>query len=79
MAGRPLEKTTAMHKILEALNQEQQTAYDLADKIGMSRSTSRTTLSLLARMGLVEGKHNHPYNLTEEGKKRLKKLQQEAT
>ena len=45
MAGRPREKTTAMHKILEALNQEQQTAYDLADKIGMSRSTSRTTLS----------------------------------
>jgi DNA-binding IclR family transcriptional regulator len=76
--ARPREKTTAMHKILEALIQEPQTAYDLADKIGMSRSTSRTTLSLLARVGLVEGKHNHCYHVTEEGKKRLQQLQQEA-
>jgi len=72
-----------MHRILEALSQKDLSAQELAAAIGFPVGSSRSTLSILSRMGLVEPKpelkRGKPWKLTEAGKRRLQELKLENT
>jgi DNA-binding PadR family transcriptional regulator len=78
---KPREKTTNIHRVLEALNQKEQSSQELADSLKIPVGTSRSTLSLLTRLGLTEfdliKKRGKPFRITEKGKERLLELREE--
>jgi DNA-binding MarR family transcriptional regulator len=78
---RPRNETTNLHRTLEALNKKEQSSQELSQTLNVPLGTSRSTISMLRRMGFVEPvpalKRGVPFRLTEQGKKRLKELKQE--
>lgn len=66
---------TAIDKILELLATGNYDTNQIAKELKMPLGTVRSTLSLLARLGLViqvpEQKHGVPYTITEKGRGEL--------
>ena len=52
--GRPRLETTNIHRILVALSKKDQSTQELAETLNAPLGTSRSTLSILSRMGFTE-------------------------